>query len=507
MKDSFILTNCYLLWRQCKYIFLHSIIYHLYRRIKKGLNGAFCRSSIIAFLRCDWEKPFRPQKSKIFHFVASIGNGIGYVIKKSEGGLAKEVRNSAIIRILNPNFIIFLLCLLLFALPFLPTMLLAFLSLATIGVYILNILVGKIRLRAPDFVSILVVLFGFTFFASAVTSYNFPKSMQVFAIFMSFLLLFFVIKDCVNTEAKFNIVMNIFILSGVLVALYGIYQYIIGVEMDAAWVDANSFEEITTRAYATFSNPNVLGEYLILLTSITVGMLWKTKAVFMKGIYLAACGILALGLLATNSRGSMLGLLLAAGIFVLFAEKRLIPLGILGIAALPFIMPATLWERLASVITLQDSSSLYRMSIYAASILILKNYWISGIGVDAFNNIYPLFSFEAAYAYHSHNLFLQEFIELGILGFTFLILAILFYFQRLYYGINRSKKRFKYMIAAIFGGFAGVLLQGLVDYLWFDYSIVLLFWCVFGLGIAAVKIGVKHENERRNEKKPVFVQI
>lgn len=74
-------------------------------------------------------------------------------------------------------------------------------------------------------------------------------------------------KDAIDTEEKLNFVLWVLITVGALIALYAVYQYIIGVEMDAAWVDEESFD-ITTRAYATFSNPNVLGEYLILVGSL-----------------------------------------------------------------------------------------------------------------------------------------------------------------------------------------------------------------------------------------------
>ncbi|MDD3395143.1 MAG: O-antigen ligase family protein, partial [Anaerotignum sp.] len=278
--------------------------------------------------------------------------------------------------------------------------------------------------------------------------------------------------------------------TGVLIALYAVYQYVVGVEMDAAWVDAESFD-IRTRAYATFNNPNVLGEYLILIGSLAAGMLWKVRNWFGRIFYFCCFGVVCLGLLATNSRGAMLGLMLSAGLFVLLAERKLIPLGLAGLAAMPFVLPASLWARLASSLTMSDSSSQYRLSIYRAGIDMVKHYWSTGIGVDAFNQVYPLFSFEAANAYHVHNLFLQEFIELGLLGFVVLLLLFLFFFQKLYGGMGKVPKRFQMLLAAFFGGFAGLLLQGMTDHIWFDYSIVLLFWCFMGIGMASVRVGEK----------------
>jgi O-antigen ligase len=140
---------------------------------------------------------------------------------------------------------------------------------------------------------------------------------------------------------------------------------------------------------------------------------------------------------------------------------------------------------------MSDSSSQYRLSIYRAGLDIIKQYWPTGIGVDAFNQVYPLFSLEAANAYHVHNLFLQEFIELGFLGFIILIFLCLLFFQKLYSSMKKVPRRFQMLLAAFFGGFAGLLLQGMTDHIWFDYSIVLLFWCFLGIGMANVRVGEK----------------
>ena len=121
---------------------------------------------------------------------------------------------------------------------------------------------GRIRTQRTGFVSVFVGLFALCLMYGALTSYHFPKALQVMAIFLTFLSIFFVCKDCIDTEQKLNTVLFVFVVTGTMIALYAIYQYVVGVEMDAAWVDAESFD-ITTRAYATFNNPNVLGEYLI----------------------------------------------------------------------------------------------------------------------------------------------------------------------------------------------------------------------------------------------------
>lgn len=471
-------------------IWMGSLTYACYRVICHGVGSAFYQSGILGFLRRNWDgalKVWHGIFPRTWHRLTILSSK---AVKERRNPLAGAMAESFVLRVFNQNFIILCLCAIVFAIPILPTMLLALLCLGTLGLYAVNLFMGRIRVQRTSLVSVFMGLFGICFIYGSFTSYHFPKALQVMAIFLVFMSMFFVAKDCIDTEEKLDFVIFVLISTGVLIALYAVYQYIVGVEMDAAWVDAESFN-IRTRAYGTFNNPNVLGEYLIIIGSLAAGMLWKVRNWFGRLFYAGCFGAICLGLLATNSRGAMLGLMFSAGLFVLLAERRLIPLGIAAIGAMPFVLPASLWARLVSSLTMNDSSSLYRLSIYRAGFDMIQHYWATGIGVDAFNQIYPLFSYEAANAYHVHNLFLQEFIELGFYGFAILLFLLIFFFQKLYSAMNKAPRRFHMLLAAFFGGFAGLLLQGMTDHIWFDYSIVLLFWCFIGIGMASVRVGEK----------------
>lgn len=490
IEDSFCFRVLEKIITKIVHLWMGSLVYACYRKVSQGIGNAFWQSGILGFFRENWDASLGTWHGLIprtWHRLTVLS---GKAVKEKRNAFAIAFGESFFLGIFNQNFLILCLCAIVFAIPILPTMLLALLCFGTLGLYGINLFLGRIRVQRTSLVSIFLGLFGICLIYGSFTSYHFPRALQVMAIFLLFMSMFFVAKDCIDTEEKLDFVIFVMISTGVLIALYAVYQYVVGVEMDAAWVDAESFN-IQTRAYGTFNNPNVLGEYLILIGSLAAGMLWKVRNWLGRIFYLGCFGVICLGLFATNSRGAMLGLMLSAGLFVLLAERRLIPLGLAGLVAMPFVLPASLWARLASSITMSDSSSQYRLSIYQAGGEIVKHYWTTGIGVDAFNQVYPLFSFEAANAYHVHNLFLQEFIELGILGFVILIVLFLFFFQKLYGSMVRVPKRFHMLLAAFFGGFAGLLLQGMTDHIWFDYSIVLLFWCFMGIGMASVRVGEK----------------
>ena len=498
IEDSFCFRFIERIWNILAVLWTDSIAGGIWAKICGSWANAFEGSAILQFFRADWDKHICTNRGVLPRFWRNLTNWSGLAVRRRNNAFAAAMGESFIFRLFNQNFLILCLAAIVAAIPVLPTMLLAVLVLGTFLLYFIQLFLGRVKAQKTTMVSVLLGLFAVCILYAGTTSYAFPTALLSMALFLILMAVFFVAKDAVDTEEKLDFVLWVLISMGALIALYAVYQYIVGVEMDAAWVDAESFD-IKTRAYATFTNPNVLGEYLILVGSLAAGMMWKMKNWFGKLYYTACFGLICLGLVATGSRGAMLGLMFSAGLFVLLSEKRLIPLGIVFLILMPFILPASLWARLASSVTMSDSSSLYRMSIYSASLDIIGHYWQTGIGIGAFNQIYPLFSLEAANAYHSHNLFLQEFIELGIVGFSILVLLFLFFFQKLYSAMRVVPKRFQFLLGAVFGGFGGLLLQGITDHLWFDYKIVLFFWCFIGLGMAAVRVGMKMNEREKGE--------
>ena len=499
IETSFCFRVLERIWSILAVLWTDSIVYDCYAKLCRACSRAFADSAILGFLRADWDWHLNSKNGKLPRFWYRLTNLSGMAVRMRRNKFAAALQDSFFLRLFNQNFLILCLAGIVFAIPIFPTMLLAVLCLGTFGVYILNLFMGRIRVQRTNLVSVLLGCFGVCILYAGTTSYAFPTAILATALFLILMAVFFVAKDAIDTEEKLDFVLFVLISMGALIALYAIYQYIVGVEMDAAWVDAESFD-IKTRAYATFNNPNVLGEYLILTGSLAAGMMWKMKNWFPKLYYTGCFGIMCMGLVATNSRGAMLGLLFSAGMFVLLSERRLLPLGIVFMLLMPFILPESLWSRLASSVTMSDSSSQYRVAIYSASFDIIRHYWTTGIGVGAFNQIYPLFSLEAANAYHAHNLFLQEFIELGVVGFGVMVLLFTCFFQKLYAAMSHAPRRFRFLLGAVFGGFAGLLLQGITDHLWFDYRIVLFFWCFIGIGMAAVRVS-KKAGEKEWQKK------
>ena len=155
-------------------------------------------------------------------------------------------------------------------------------------------------------------------------------------------------------------------------SIYGIAQYVFGWDTQNAWIDEEMFENATMRAYSTMENPNVLGEYLLLLIPLCAFLFITSSAkTIQKWFWLLAAGAGTLCMVLTQSRGCWIGLFLAAAIFVTFYNGKLwgrLPFILL---AMPFVVP----KRRKSGRLLHLIQGIYMAwnSLYAARFLDWRN--------------------------------------------------------------------------------------------------------------------------------------
>ncbi len=331
-----------------------------------------------------------------------------------------------------------------------------------------------------------LILFLTVLFVSCIFSFARMSSLVVWAMYFVFISFYFAIINTVRTRAQLYGLLRVFVISGALVALYGVMQYVFGWTTTNAWIDEEMFEDETMRVFSTLANPNVLGEYLLLVLPVSAVFFLKDKAKSLsKWVYLIITGIIFLCLILTQSRGCWLGFMLSVAVFVTFCEGRLWALVPLVLCILPFVLPQTIVDRLLSIGDMNDSSTSYRVFIWMGTFGILRHYIFGGIGMGeaAFNEVYPFFSYNAIIAPHSHNTYLQLLVEGGIPAFAMFIAVIVIYLQntrRIFR--QRNKRTFNSsMTLALGAGVIGFLLQSLFDYTFYNYRVMAVFFMVMGI--------------------------
>ncbi len=396
-----------------------------------------------------------------------------------------------------------------FVAPFLtfvgsPSIILAALVLFTFICMCIKAFFGKIIIKL-ELSDVFVGIFMIIMLMGGIISIGGTDSIKEAAIYTCFMLIYFMIVTLINTREWLRRISIGFIASGTLTALYGIYQKLSG-NMEMGTMDKDVFGDLGGRVTSTFENSNMLGVFIIMVFPFALSYVFSSKRAYMKLASLVCCGIMGICLIYTWSRGAWLGLILACFVFVLLYGHYLIPLlvpaGALGITLLWSKIGGNglfkdLMTRFSSIITMSDTSSVYRLGIWRGSLKVATENWFTGIGVgpEAFRKVYIKFAESGIEtAVHSHNLFLQIFIENGAVGFSVFVIAIMLCIGSGLALVRRSNSvtaSEKAITVAAISGLLAALLQGMTDFIWFNYRIFFFFWLVAALISASARIGMK----------------
>ena len=276
-------------------------------------------------------------------------------------------------------------------------------------------------------------------------------------------------------------------------SLYGVYQRIQGVEVNKSYVDTTVNEGMPGRVMSIFDNPNTFAQVLILLLPLLVALTVSSKRWWSR---LAAAGTFAAGFVAlgmTYSRASWVGFACAAVVFMFLWKPRFFPLFVVaGLCCLP-LLPSTIWNRILTITNTSDSSTASRVPLYEAAIGVVRTSPITGAGlgtttVQQFIADYNLYHADAPYV-HAHNIYLELWVEAGVLGF-------LGFFASMLWNIKTAAREVRHcadsaarsITAAACCALCGGMVAGLADYLWNYPRVMCIFWFVFALAIAGVKV-------------------
>lgn len=378
----------------------------------------------------------------------------------------------------------------LIVMPFAPTMGVVALVLISFVSFVIKLLKDKEFKFRHTPLDTPIAIFTLIMLISSVTSFAAISSIKVFLVYFAFILGFYLTVNAVKSKKQLYALVTGMLFAGAIVAIYGIYQHIFGFAEGTTWTDTDMFEDIETRVISTFGNPNVLGEYLLLLIPVSAGYILSKPGKFNKAVSVVITLLLSLCMVYTYSRGNWIGLMAAIVLFFMFYDGRIVWLGVLFAFFIPMLLPQNVINRFMSVGDTGDTSTSYRVYIWMGTIAMLKDYWISGIGLgsDAFNMIYPFYSYSGIVAPHSHNLYLHIIVENGIMGIiAFLVIVITYY--RMVISTIVSEKKDKMLKATITGlsaGMFGYLLQGMFDNVWYNYRIVFMFYIILALTSSAV---------------------
>lgn len=275
-------------------------------------------------------------------------------------------------------------------------------------------------------------------------------SLYLFEAVLLFILILFLYKDHVRVFAKW------FIYGSILPVLLGMGQFV------SQFVPGNSFLGLAEhdpmvagasivasdslgrmlRAYGSFSHPNVLGGYLVLVLGV-LGYVWfsqKKNTVHPYGERLVLCGmscLLGIGILLTFSRTAWLGVILLIGVGISFVGwKCFLKQCFVWCFVVSFFVTAALNRTVVQVRmfggSIHETASVSeRVEGYSVARELFVQYPMFGVGAGgytaAMHELYPEYS---GWEYQPvHNGIVLFFVEYGIVGVLLCGLVVLRFVQ------------------------------------------------------------------------------
>lgn len=388
--------------------------------------------------------------------------------------------------------------------PILPTMMVAGLSLLCLVSLVIKAVTSKKFEWKFDGMGMLLLALLAVYLMAAFTSFARAKSISIWAIYFAFMSLYFVAINTLRNKKQLFDLLTVFVLSGFLVCLYGVAQYVFKWDVTQAWIDEEMFEDIRMRIYSTLENPNVLGEYILLVLPVCVGLIWTKRKPLAKLVFIGIAAVQMLALILTFSRGCWVGIMASAAIFVTFVAGKLWGIALIVLPFVPMFLPQSIINRFTSIGDMSDSSTSYRVYIWMGTLAMVADFWISGIGMgaEAFAQVYPFYSYSSIVAPHSHNLFLQVLVESGAVGIGLFLLILIFFFKHLMSGSRLAGKSSPLfvMMVAIGSAVFGFAVQGMFDNCFYNYRVFAVFWIVLALGMVCTYLAKQEARQELREE-------
>jgi len=333
-----------------------------------------------------------------------------------------------------------------------------------------------------------------------------PKESLVEARGLFLILIFYLFYLLVDKESLAEWLTITLILAGTIAGGYGIVQRLTGFDF---------LGHYQNRATGFFSLHLTLAEYLVIILSLTLGLLLYTEGIRKRVILFVALVVMLLGFTFTYSRGgwiSLTGSLLTLGWLKSRRVLGVILLIIIGANLALFFLPlgrASLILR--SLVRLKKGeetgfmgaylqSNRERLLMWQSGFAILgakPHLLLTGIGMHALPSIYPEFRAEGTThknLWHLHSNIMQMLVTRGMLGLTAFLLIFILYFKSALAGFRLAEGGIaKGIIAGGIAGTVGFFLGGLTEYSWGDTEVLMTLYAILGLSLATAKLMKKEK--------------
>lgn len=215
---------------------------------------------------------------------------------------------------------------------------------------------------------------------------------------------------------------------------------------------------IFERVYATFGNANFYASYLLMIIPAAVALAWHAKNKQLRLFFIFTALVNFYCLILTNSRSAFVALFI--GFLFFFATTKnyrfLMSTAVLAllIGGVLFLQPQIIPRYNIMPEEFQERISIWSLGWYA-----ITQHPILGTGLTSFYTQYVM-NYLGKYAPHAHNLYLNIWVEGGIIA----LMLLLWNLKKVYkIGLEKLQSKNKILAIGILSGLTAALLQSLLD--------------------------------------------
>ena len=360
------------------------------------------------------------------------------------------------------------------------------------------------RLKTSPVDMPLIMFIGVMLFCLIFNSHDFAVSVEGFRAIVQYMLWYFVVIQLIKGEDSAKAITAFFVVTVAALAVYGVYQYAVGVEMPAGWTDHNE-ASLRTRVFAIFTSPNVFGSLLTLAAPMSVSMMLISKSRAAKAAFGAMTLFIAASLAFTFSRGAWIGFIVAVGVYVLVKDKRLIIPCVVAAVLIAVLVPS-ISGRIGYMLSpeyIESSLRGGRLVRWMTGLKIFADYPVLGIGLGQFggavamnNNISVIVDNQVTEAFYMDNYMLKTAVESGLVGFTaFMALMYSVFINGLRTVRTAATDVSKELATGILAGLCGVIVHNFVENIFEVPMMTSLFWTFTAVLMSIWIYGRKNRSE------------
>jgi len=348
--------------------------------------------------------------------------------------------------------------------------------LVLMAIVALRMLEGERRLPSVRTPLIAFVVLGVAMFVFDMANFgvNIEGFRAVYQYILAFLIGFYILQH----EQESLTVFRLFVIVGGLIGLHGVYQYIIGVEVPASWIDSS--ETVRTRSFSIVQSPNVLGSYMAFAAPVAFGLALADRGK-RRWLWVVIALIMLAALVFTGSRGAWLAFGGAIGLALLFLNRKLfIGFLIATILAAVFVpQVSSRFEALFDPEYLAKSSENGRIQRWIGAYDQMRNNPVFGTGLGHYGGAVADRHFGTIYV---DSYYFKTLAETGLLGlgvYAWLMLMLMRNSLAVWKSSARTRQFFLY--GGVFAGLLAVILHNGVENIFEVPFMNTFFWLIAGV--------------------------